>query len=126
MTHEESLSKSEGRFPPMRSYECIYILDPTLDEPAVKEKSDRYGEIVSSRNGEVRAVDYWGKRRLAYPIKKFHEGIYTLFKFSGNKEILAELGRVFRFDDAVLRHLIVIDESPPQAEKGETSDSTEE
>lgn len=101
----------------MRAYECVYILDPSLEELAVKEKTDRFNEIVTSRNGKVHKVDLWGKRKLAYPIAKRFEGIYTLMKFSGDNDILAELNRIFRFDDAVLRHLIVIDENP-QPESG--------
>ena len=96
----------------MRAYECVFILDPTLEETAVKEKTDRFSEIITSRSGAVHAVDLWGKRRLAYPIEKRAEGIYTLLKFIGDNAILTELNRVFRFDDAVLRHLIVIDEEP--------------
>jgi small subunit ribosomal protein S6 len=97
----------------MRFYECVFILAPTLDDNAVKEKIDRFGEIITSRNGTVSNVEQWGKRKLAYPIEKTYEGIYTVLKFSGTSEILSELSRVFRFDDAVLRHLIVIDENPP-------------
>jgi small subunit ribosomal protein S6 len=96
----------------MRAYECVYIIDPTLEEQAVKEKENRLREIVTSRSGAVHQVDNWGKRRLAYPIMKFHEGTYTVVKFSGNSEILAELNRVFRFDDGILRHMVVVDENP--------------
>lgn len=109
----------------MRSYECVYILDPTLEELAVKEKTERYSEIITSRNGTVHKVDNWGKRRLAYPINKRIEGVYTVLKFSADNAILAELNRVFRFDDAVLRHLIVIDENPVPATGVETTARTE-
>lgn len=110
----------------MRFYECVYILAPTLDESAVKEKADRTAEIITSRKGVVHAVDQWGKRRLAYPIKKSHEGIYTAVKFSGTNEILVELGRVFRYDDEVLRHLIVVDENPPSEQSQEAPQSAAE
>jgi small subunit ribosomal protein S6 len=107
----------------MRAYECVYIIDPTLEEQAIKEKENRLREIVTSRSGVVHQVDSWGKRRLAYPIMKRYEGTYTVVKFSGNSEILAELNRVFRFDDGILRHMIVVDENPVaekpvQADKG--------
>lgn len=97
----------------MRTYECVYILDPSLEEAAVKEKTGRFNEIVTTRNGSVEAVDIWGKRRLAYPIEKKFEGTYILMKFHADSEILDELNRIYRFDDAVLRHLIVLDENPP-------------
>ena len=54
----------------------------------------------------------WGKRRLAYEIKGQLEGIYALFKFEGNNEILDELKRVFKFDSVIVRHMILLDESP--------------
>jgi small subunit ribosomal protein S6 len=104
----------------MRAYECVYIIDPTLEDQAVKEKQNRLREIVTSRSGVVHQVDNWGKRRLAYPIMKFQEGIYTLVKFSANSEILAELNRVFRFDDGVLRHMIVLDENPVPQKSADT------
>jgi small subunit ribosomal protein S6 len=100
----------------MRAYECIYILNPTLDEQAVKDKAVKYGEIVTARKGQVTSVDQWGKRRLAYPIKKVFEGYYTFMRFTGDAEILKELGRVFRFDEAVVRHLIVVEEHPKPVE----------
>lgn len=96
----------------MRTYECIYILDPSLDEQAVRDRASRYSEIVTSRAGEVKNLDHWGKRRLAYPIKKRVEGYYTFMRFAGGNEILRELNRVFGFDEAVLRHLIVVEEKP--------------
>jgi small subunit ribosomal protein S6 len=115
------VAKTEGRNPLMRAYECVFILDPTLEEPAVKEKTDRFCEIITSRKGAVHNVDAWGKRRLAYPLNKRAEGVYTVLKFAGDNAILAELNRVFRFDDAVLRHLIVVDENPPQPAGSETN-----
>jgi len=96
----------------MRAYECIYILNPALDEQAIKEKAVKYGEIVTSRKGQVTSVDQWGKRRLAYPINKIFEGHFTFMRFTGDTEILKELGRVFGFDDQVVRHLIVVEERP--------------
>lgn len=110
----------------MRAYECIYILDPSLEEPAIKEKNEKFSEIVSSRGGTVGAIDPWGKRKLAYPIEKRHEGSYILMRFTGDKAILAELNRIFRFDDAVLRHLIVCDENPATGAPAEAAGKTME
>jgi small subunit ribosomal protein S6 len=108
----------------MRAYECVYILDPALEETAVKEKADRFSEIVTSRKGAVSSIDHWGKRKLAYPINKSYEGIYAVMKFTGDTEILNELNRVFRFDDLVLRHLIVVADHPePAPEKNEATDA---
>jgi len=110
----------------MRAYECVYIVDPTLEEQAIKEKEAKLREIVTSRKGAVSKVDNWGKRRLAYPINKFHEGTYAVVKFSGNNDILAELNRVFRFDDGILRHMIVADSDPILPKPNEKPRSTAE
>ncbi|MBN1885178.1 MAG: 30S ribosomal protein S6 [Candidatus Krumholzibacteriota bacterium] len=111
----------------MRTYECVYILDASLDDSTIKEKSKRFGEIIASRGGEVTGVDPWGKRKLAYPIKKRHEGTYTLLRFTGDNDILAELNRVFRFDDAVLRHMIIVDDHPrPAAAEAPATETAEE
>jgi small subunit ribosomal protein S6 len=107
----------------MRAYECTYILSPTLEESAVAEKSERFSEIVTSRKGTVHNIDRWGKRKLAYSINKFQEGIYTLMRFSGDNDILKELNRVFRFDDDVIRYLIVVDENPAPVEKMDQTES---
>jgi len=93
----------------------VYILVPTLDESAIKEEKSRFDEIITSRGGAVGTVNEWGKRKLAYPISKFQEGYYIVSRFTGNNEILEELNRVFRFDDRVVRHMIVVDESPEPA-----------
>ena len=110
----------------MRAYECIYIINPALEEAAIKEKENRLREIVTSRKGVVHKVDVWGKRRLAYPIDKIEEGTYALAKFTGDNDILAELNRVFRFDDNIVRHMIVVDENPVRETAEGTRPSREE
>ena len=110
----------------MRAYECVYIIDPILEEQAIKEKEAKLREIVTSRKGAVHKVDNWGKRRLAYPINKFQEGTYTVVKFSGNNDILTELNRVFRFDDGILRHMIVVDSDPVLQKPDEKNQSKAE
>lgn len=100
----------------MRSYECIYIVEPSLDEQAVRDKAVKFGEVITSRQGVIQNLDQWGKRKLAYPIKKRYEGFYTFVRFQGTTEILQELNRVFRFDEHVLRHMIIVEERPKQAE----------
>ena len=109
----------------MRAYECVYVLDPTLEELAVKKKTDHISEIITSREGEIHRVNHWGKRKLAYLIGKFQEGFYTVINFNGNEDILRELNRVFRFDDAILRYIIVVDENPPVKKVEKTAQGTE-
>ena len=110
----------------MRAYECVYIINPTLEESAIKEKENRLREIVTSRKGVVHKVEIWGKRRLAYPIDKIQEGTYAVAKFMGDNDVLAELNRVFRFDDGIVRHMIVVDENPVQDVQEETRPSGSE
>jgi len=105
----------------MRSYECIYILDPSLDEQMVRDKAVKFSDIVTSRQGVIANLDQWGKRKLAYPIKKRFEGFYTFMRFSGTNEILQELNRVFRFDEHVIRHMIIVEEHPKRPEAPATA-----
>ncbi len=96
----------------MRSYECVFILTPNLGDSEAESHVDRFAEIITSRSGEINKKEIWGKRKLAYEIKGHIEGIYALFKFMGNNEILDELKRVFKFDDFVVRHMILLDDEP--------------
>ncbi|MFO7916298.1 MAG: 30S ribosomal protein S6 [Candidatus Krumholzibacteriales bacterium] len=96
----------------MRSYECVFILKAALDDSEVENQINGLKEIVTSRGGEIQKKDIWGKRRLAYDIDGNAEGIYVLVYFRGNNEILDELRRVFRYNDQVIRHMIVQNENP--------------
>ena len=94
----------------MRKYETIFILHPSLDEEAVKANIEKFKGVIENGGGVVDNVDFWGKRKLAYEIKKVGEGYYTLVHFSANPELPKELDRVFRITDTVVRHIIVKDE----------------
>jgi small subunit ribosomal protein S6 len=91
----------------MRKYETIFILHPSLDEEAVKANIEKFKGVIENGGGVVDNVDFWGKRKLAYEIKKIGEGYYTLFNFSANPELPKELDRIFRITDGVVRHIIV-------------------
>ena len=91
----------------MRKYETIFILHPSLDEEAVKANIEKFKGVIENGGGTVENVDFWGKRKLAYEIKKVSEGFYTLFNFTANPELPKELDRVFRITDGVIRHIIV-------------------
>ena len=84
------------------NYEAMYILDPSLNEEAVAALVAKFKAVVEA-NGTVSEVDEWGKRRLAYPINDLMEGYYVLMTFN----IPAELDRIFRITDSVMRSLIV-------------------
>ena len=94
----------------MRSYECIFVLRPTLDEEAINANIEKFKGIIEKNGGEIVEVDTWGRRKLAYPIKKVNEGFYTLVNFKSDSELPKELARNFRISDSVIRHIIVKDE----------------
>ncbi|QWT45270.1 30S ribosomal protein S6 [Azospira inquinata] len=90
----------------MRHYEIVFIVHPDQSEqvPAMVE---RYRSIVTSRSGLIHRLEDWGRRQLAYPIEKVHKAHYVLMNIECDAETLAELEHSFKFNDAVLRHLIV-------------------
>ncbi|MFA9397475.1 MAG: 30S ribosomal protein S6 [Clostridiaceae bacterium] len=92
----------------MRKYETIFILQPSLDEEAVNANIEKFKGIIETNGGVVDNVDFWGKRKLAYEIKKVNEGYYTLVNFSAEPDLPKELDRLFRISDAVIRHMIIV------------------
>lgn len=94
----------------MRAYEAMYIIHPDFDEEKVQATIEKYSSLIQNNGGELVKVDLWGKRRLAYEIKKLREGYYVLAKFNGEVETPAELERNFKISDDVIRYLIVRDE----------------
>ena len=91
----------------MRKYETIFILQPTLDEEAVKANIEKFKGVIENGGGVIENVDFWGKRKLAYEIKKVNEGFYTLINFSADAELPKELDRIFRINDTIVRHIII-------------------
>ncbi|MNI49716.1 30S ribosomal protein S6 [compost metagenome] len=94
----------------MRKYETIFVIHPSFEEEAVKATIEKFKGVIENGGGTVDNVDFWGKRKLAYEIKKVNEGFYTLFNFSANPELPSELDRVFRITDGIIRHIIVKEE----------------
>ena len=88
------------------NYETVYILDPALSEEDIAALIAKFKGVVEA-DGTVTEVDEWGKRRLAYPINDLMEGYYVLMTFTAAAAIPAELDRVFRITDGVMRSLIV-------------------
>ena len=100
----------------MRDYEIVYIFDPQLAEERVQEKLDRYHELLTSNGGgEVKVVDVWGRRQLAYPIAKQTSGVYVVAQCQAKAEALPEFERVLKLDDELLRYLVVLHEGEPAA-----------
>ncbi|MGD2067811.1 MAG: 30S ribosomal protein S6 [Gemmatimonadota bacterium] len=97
----------------MRLYEVVYIIDPALGEDEVDTKLDKLHELATGEGGEVRAVDHWGNRQLAYPIRGENTGYYVVSQFTADPAALAEFERLVKLDDAVLRYLLVLNEGEP-------------
>jgi small subunit ribosomal protein S6 len=114
----------------MRHYEIVFLVHPDQSEqvPAMVE---RYRNMITASGGAVHREEDWGRRQLEFPIKKIHKAHYVLMNIECSKEILEELESIFRFNDAVLRHLTltmkaaVTDKSPMMAavEKEESAKS---
>ncbi|MCC6473373.1 MAG: 30S ribosomal protein S6 [Burkholderiales bacterium] len=90
----------------MRHYEIVFIVHPDQSEQ-VPAMIERYRNAVTSRSGQVHRLEDWGRRQLAYPLQKMHKAHYVLMNIECDDQALAELEHAFKFNDAVLRHLIV-------------------
>ncbi len=88
----------------MRKYETIFILDPDLEEEQTQSVTEKVKGIITQANGEILKVEDWGKRKLAYEVKKKSKGHYFLIHFLGTPALLSELERNFRVMDAVIKY----------------------
>src|SRR5947208_3939458 len=101
----------------MRTYEVMYILSPQVPEEEANAISTEVKRVAESTGATLKNEEAWGRRRLAYPIHKFNEGIYHLLVFESAAS-LAELDRRMKNNDRVLRHMIVrTDEDLKRADK---------
>lgn len=91
----------------MRHYEVMVILDPSLEERTVAPSLDTYLKVIRDAGGEVEKVDVWGRRRLAYEIRKQAEGIYVVVDLQTTPEAVAEFDRQLRLNESVLRTKVV-------------------
>jgi small subunit ribosomal protein S6 len=89
------------------SYELMYVIVPNLEDENYAAANQRFSDLVTDNGGRVDKIDVWGKRRLAYEIKKWREGYYTLMYFDAPAEAVKELDRVLRINENVLRHMVV-------------------
>lgn len=90
----------------MNKYESIIIVDPTINENQQKEIENKYKELIN-KNGKIKDVKNLGKKKLAYEIKKFKEGIYFEFDFECKADFISELERQYRIDDYVIKFIVV-------------------
>ena len=90
----------------MNKYEVMFIVKPA-EEEATNAVIEKVEALIARVGGTVEKVDRWGKRRLAYAVKKFTDGFYVLINFEGAPAEIKEIDRVLKINDEVLRHLIV-------------------
>ncbi len=86
-----------------RKYETIFILDPDLEDEHTQSAIEKIKGIVTQNNGQIIKVEDWGKRKLAYEVRKKAKGHYILMHFSGSPTLVSELERNFRVMDAVMK-----------------------
>ncbi|AIQ21368.1 MULTISPECIES: 30S ribosomal protein S6 [Paenibacillus] len=92
----------------MRKYEVMYIIRPDIEQEAVQAAVEKFQGIISN-GGEITKHDVQGKRRLAYEIKKFRDGVYVLVNFNAEPAVVTELERLMKISDEVIRYLITND-----------------
>ncbi|PCJ34533.1 MAG: 30S ribosomal protein S6 [Cellvibrionales bacterium] len=112
----------------MRHYEIIFIVHPDQSEQ-VPSMVERYTTIVTASGGTVHRLEDWGRRHLAYPIQKIHKAHYVLMNVECGQEELDELTSTFRYNDAILRNLVISRDSAITEEtdimKAEVSEKAE-
>ncbi len=91
----------------MKAYELLFFVAPTISDEGRVAVMKRIETTIAESEGKVDNVDEWGKRKLAYEINGLTDGDYTLVDFHANPQSVAELDRVLRINDAVVRHMIV-------------------
>jgi len=92
----------------VRQYETGFVLSPALSEEETSQFVQQMAEIVAQKKGRMVKQDVWGKRRLAFPIKRFQEGVYVFFTYDGPGDVATELERRFKQTDSVIRFMTVV------------------
>ena len=113
----------------MRHYEVVFLVHPDQSEQ-VPAMIERYRANLEAKDGIIHRLEDWGRRQLAYPINKIHKAHYVLMNIECSGEALAELENAFRFNDAVIRNLIIkqkraITETSSLAKPAEEKDAPE-
>ena len=90
----------------MRHYEIVFLVHPDQSEQ-VPAMIDRYKTVINDATGNIHRIEDWGRRQLAYPIKKIHKAHYVLMNIECSLETLREIENIFRFNDAIIRSLVL-------------------
>ena len=87
----------------MRAYEVMVILDPSLDERTIEPSLDKYLNVIRKDGGSIESLDVWGRRRMAYEIKKNAEGIYAVIQLTATPATVKEFDRQLTLNESILR-----------------------
>jgi small subunit ribosomal protein S6 len=90
----------------------MYIIKPDLDEEKTQAVIDKFNALITDNGGEIVTADKWGKRRLAYEIKDYREGVYILVNFKGEVATAREVDRIMKITDDILRFMIILKDNP--------------
>ena len=90
----------------MNKYESVVIINPTVEEEGIKALISKFTDIINT-DGKVEKVDELGKKQLAYDVKKFNEGFYTVFYFEANPDLITELERNYRITDEIIKFMTI-------------------
>jgi small subunit ribosomal protein S6 len=91
----------------LRAYELMVILDPSLEERTVQPSLDKYLNVIRKDGGTVESVDVWGRRRMAYEIRKNQEGIYAVITLNAEPDSVKELDRQLTLNESILRTKVI-------------------
>jgi small subunit ribosomal protein S6 len=114
----------------IRPYEVVYIFESSLEDEAIAQKLEQYHALLQTEGSTPPTVNHWGRRTLAYPIRKRTTGYYVVANFETDATVLPEFERALRLDESVLRFLVVLNDTPPTpaqavVARGETDDEEE-
>jgi small subunit ribosomal protein S6 len=112
----------------IRPYEVVYIFDSALEDEAITQKLTTLHTMIQTEGAEPPKLNVWGRRTLAYPVKKRTTGYYVVANFDTDAKLLPEYERALRLDDSVLRFLVVLNDVPstPAVVATAKADSDEE
>lgn len=110
----------------MRQYETVFLISPNLSEEETEGIIHEMTDVISKEKGKMITKEEWGKKKLAYPIQKYEEAFYVLFRYEGKTEIPTELERRFKQTDAVIRYLTVKKETKENIRRKKMKEAPEE
>lgn len=90
----------------MQTYELVVVVNPSYDEERREKALKVISDLVTSKGGEVISQDMWGRKTLAYPIKKFTEGVYVLFTFNAPKDQINDIDYKIKVNEDLIRYLL--------------------